>query len=75
MFLWSYNDLFSSLVFVNYEGIKPIVVLLSFISSQYGTNYGLMATAVTVTVIPVLIVYLFIQKYIEKGVTAGAVKG
>jgi len=75
VFLWSYNDLFSALVFVNYEGIKPVVVLLSFISSQYGTNYGLMATAVTVTVIPVLILYLFIQKYIEKGVTAGAVKG
>lgn len=75
VFLWSYNDLFSALVFVNYEGVRPIVVLLSFISSQYGTNYGLMATAVTITVIPVLVVYLFIQKYIEKGVTAGAVKG
>ncbi len=75
VFLWSYNDLFTSLIFVNYEGIKPIVVLLSFISSQYGTDYGLMTTAVTLTVIPVIIVYLFTQKYIEKSITDGAIKG
>ena len=40
-----------------------------------GTNYGLMAAAVTLVVIPVLIVYVFLQKYIIKGMTAGAVKG
>ncbi|GAA0356495.1 carbohydrate ABC transporter permease [Bacillus horti] len=75
VFLWSYNDLFSSLIFVGQEHIRPIVVLLSFISSQYGTDYGLMATAVTITVIPVLVIYLFVQRFIEKGLTAGAVKG
>lgn len=75
VFLWSYNDLFSSLIFVGGEQVRPIVVLLSEISSQYGTDYGLMATAVVLTAIPVIIVYLFIQKYIEKGLTSGAVKG
>jgi raffinose/stachyose/melibiose transport system permease protein len=75
VFLWSYNDLFSSLIFVPQHHVRPIVALLADVSSQYGTDYGLMATAVTLTVIPVLIVYIFIQKYIEKGVTAGAVKG
>lgn len=75
VFLWSYNDLFSAIIFVNKENVRPIVALLSEISSQYGTDFGLMATAVTLTVFPVLIVYLFIQKYIEKGLTEGAVKG
>lgn len=75
VFLWSYNDLFSALIFVNNEKVRPIVVLLSEISSQYGTDYGLMASAVTLTAIPVIIVYLFLQKYIEDGLTAGAVKG
>lgn len=74
VFLWSYNDLFSSLIFVSGEKVRPIVVLLSDISSKYGTDYGLMATSVVLTAIPVIIVYLFIQKYIEKGLTAGAVK-
>ncbi|MFF2889892.1 carbohydrate ABC transporter permease [Paenibacillus sp. NPDC057967] len=75
VFLWSYNDLFSALIFVNKEAVRPIVLLLSEISSQYGTDFGLMATAVSLTVVPVLIVYLFISKYIEKGLTEGAVKG
>lgn len=75
VFLWSYNDLFSALIFVSAEEVRPIVALLSEISSQYGTDFGLMATAVSLTVVPVLIVYLFIQKYIEKGLTEGAVKG
>ncbi|MFD0957830.1 carbohydrate ABC transporter permease [Paenibacillus chungangensis] len=75
VFLWSYNDLFSALIFVNKENVRPIVALLSEISSQYGTDFGLMAAAVSLTVVPVLIVYLFIQKYIEKGLTEGAVKG
>ncbi|WP_028559739.1 carbohydrate ABC transporter permease [Paenibacillus pinihumi] len=75
VFLWSYNDLFSALIFVNKESVRPIVALLSEISSQYGTDFGLMATAVALTVIPVLIVYLFISKFIQKGLTEGAVKG
>lgn len=75
VFLWSYNDLFSALIFVNKENVRPIVALLNEISSQYGTDFGLMATAVSLTVIPVLIVYLFISKYIQKGLTEGAIKG
>jgi len=75
VFLWSYNDLFSALIFVNKETVRPIVALLNEISSQYGTDFGLMATAVSLTVIPVLIVYLFVQKFIEKGMTEGAIKG
>jgi raffinose/stachyose/melibiose transport system permease protein len=51
------------------------VALLSEISSQYGTDFGLMATAVTLTVMPILFIYLFISKFIEKGLTEGAVKG
>lgn len=75
VFLWSYNDLFSALIFVNKESVRPIVALLNEISSQYGTDFGLMATAVALTVIPVLIVYLFVSKFIEKGLTEGSVKG
>lgn len=75
VFLWSYNDLFSALIFVNKDTVRPIVALLSEISSQYGTDFGLMATAISLTVVPVLIVYLFIQRYIEQGLTEGAVKG
>jgi raffinose/stachyose/melibiose transport system permease protein len=52
-----------------------ITVLLTQLTSMEGTNYGLMAAAVTLVVIPLIIVYISLQKYIIKGMTAGAVKG
>ena len=74
-FLWSYNDLFSTLIYVPQQRVQPVTVLLSQVSTQYGTDLGLQATAVVVTVIPVLIVYLILQQQIIKGLTQGAVKG
>lgn len=74
-FLWSYNDLFSALVFVPNKSVQPITVLLNQVKSQYGTDLGLQATAVIVTVVPVLLVYIVLQKHIIKGLTQGAVKG
>jgi raffinose/stachyose/melibiose transport system permease protein len=75
VFLWSYNDLFSALIFVPQEDVRPINVLLTTVSSQYGTDYGLLAAAVTLTLIPVIVLYSVAQKYVIKGLTSGAVKG
>lgn len=74
-FLWSYNDLFTQNFFLRFPKEKTITLLLNEISSQAGVNYGLMAASVVLIVIPVLIVYVILQKHIIKGLTAGAVKG
>ena len=74
-FLWSYNDLFLQMFFLRSKKFFTITRLLNEISSQAGTNYGLMVAAVVMVVIPVLVVYIFLQNYIIKGMTAGAVKG
>ena len=74
-FLWSYNDLFTQSFFLRYPQERAITGLLNEISSQAGVNYGLMAAAVVLVVVPVLIVYVCLQKHIIKGLTAGAVKG
>ena len=74
-FLWSYNDLFTQMFFLRRPEMQAITRLLNELTSKEGTNYGLMASAVTLVIIPVIIVYVFLQKYIIKGMTAGAVKG
>ena len=74
-FLWSYNDLFTQSFFLRYPKEKAITGLLNEISSQAGVNYGLMASSVVLVVIPVLLVYILLQKHIIKGLTAGAIKG
>lgn len=74
-FIWSYNDLFVQMVLLRSKSRMPVCAILREISSQYGTDFGLMAAAVTIVVLPVLVLYIFLQKNIIKGLTAGAVKG
>lgn len=74
-FLWSYNDLFTQLIMIRRRTKYPISALLIEISSKYGKDFGLMAASVTLIVLPVLVVYIVLQKNIIKGLTAGALKG
>ena len=74
-FLWSCNDLFSQTFFLRFKDQWAITRLLMEISSREGTDYGLMAAVVTLIIVPLLVVYVCLQKYIIKGMTAGAVKG
>lgn len=60
-FLWSYNDLFTQMFFLRFKDAFTITRLLNEISSIAGVNYGLMAAAVVLVVVPVLIVYIFLQ--------------
>lgn len=74
-FLWSYNDLFTQMFLLRLPEHRAITRLLNELTSREGTNYGLMAAAVALVVVPVIIVYIILQKQIIKGMTAGAVKG
>lgn len=74
-FLWSYNDLFTQSFFLRLPKQRGITFLLNEISGKQGTDYGLMAAAVSLIVVPLLAVYLVLSKYIGKGMTAGALKG
>ena len=74
-FLWSYNDLFTQSFFLRTPDMYSITQMLNNISAKEGTDYGMMAAVVALIIVPVIIVYCFLQKYIIKGMTAGAVKG
>lgn len=74
-FLWSYNDLFVQNIMIRDNTKFPVSTLLQQISSLYGTDFGLMAASVTIIIVPVVIVYILLQKNIVKGLTAGAIKG
>ncbi len=74
-FLWSYNDLFLQMIILRKNEVMPISALLRMISSQFGTDFGLMAASVTLVVVPILAIYIVLQKYIIEGMTHGALKG
>lgn len=74
-FLWSYNDLFTQSFFLRTPDMYSITMMLNNISAKEGTDYGMMAAVVALIIVPVIIVYCFLQKNIIKGMIAGAVKG
>lgn len=74
-FLWSYNDLFTQSFFLRRPDMYSITMMLNNISAKEGTDYGLMAAVVALIIVPVIVVYCFLQKYIIKGMIVGAVKG
>lgn len=74
-FLWSYNDLFTQMFMLRTKPQWAITRLLSELTSMEGTNYGLMTAAVSLVIVPVILVYILLQKNIIKGMTAGAIKG
>nr|WP_245530369.1 sugar ABC transporter permease [Cellulomonas flavigena] len=51
------------------------VGLYGWVSSLLEANWGLFAAGAVITALPVLVLFLFLQKYIVGGLTAGAVKG
>lgn len=75
VFIWSYNDLFTSLVYISEQSKKPVCVILSMVSNMFGTDYGAMMAAIVVTIIPLFVLYMFAQEQVVSGLTAGAVKG
>ena len=75
VFVWSYNDLFTSLVYISERSKQPICVILSMVSNMFGTDYGAMMAAVVVTMLPLILLYIVAQEQVVSGLTAGAVKG
>lgn len=76
--MWIWNDyLLPFLVIGNRDGVKTLTLELYFAkltSGQYGNPWELIFPAVLVTIIPIVILYIFVQKYIVAGVADGAVK-
>ena len=76
--MWIWNDyLLPFLVIGNKQGVKTLTLELYFAklqSGQYGNPWELIFPAVFVTIIPIIVLYIILQKYIISGVVDGAVK-
>ena len=74
-FVSVWNDLLFSQIFLNDQKKMPLSVGLMEFQGMYSTDHAGMIAAVVITVIPVVIVYTILHKYIMEGMIAGAVKG
>jgi raffinose/stachyose/melibiose transport system permease protein len=69
-----WNDFFFPLVFLQNPKYKTLPLGLTGFFGQYSTDWSSLFTALTIAILPMLILYVFLAKYFIKGMTAGAVK-
>ena len=74
-FLWVWNDLLVALVFIQPGDNAPLTVATSQLLGQQGQNWNLVTAGGVVSMIVPILVFLALQRYFVRGLTAGAVKG
>lgn len=75
MFVNIYNAYFWPLLVTNSDEMRTIQVGISFLVAGDALNYGRVLAGATVAIIPSVLIYVFGQDYIIKGMTRGSVKG
>ncbi|MBE0336196.1 carbohydrate ABC transporter permease [Paenibacillus sp. 28ISP30-2] len=74
--MWIWNDFLLPLLMVNGSPSTKTLTLAAYtFVGQYTSDWQYAMTAMVMAVLPSIVVFIFLQKYIVKGVVAGAVKG
>ena len=74
--MWIWNDFLLPYLTLDLKKYKTISIVIEYMKGSYGrVDMGAIMAALIMAVIPVIVFYLSCQKYIIKGVAAGAVKG
>jgi len=75
-FVTSWNDLFRPLTILTRQENYTLPIMVSLLKGDiYKTEYGCVYLGLTLTALPLIIVYLLLSKYIVAGVAMGSVKG
>lgn len=74
-FIYNWNEYLFALVLINDTDLKTLPIGLASFAGKETANYTLQMAALTITLIPIVLFYLALEKQLVKGMTAGAVKG
>ena len=74
--MWVWNDYLLPYLVLDITKYRTIPIHVQYLKGSYGTvDLGATMAVIMMAILPIIIVYLFCQKYVIKGVAAGAVKG
>lgn len=74
-FLYAWGDLAYGMTFIQDQKMRPITAGIFNFMGQYGTKWSYLTAFAVVTILPVALIFICMQKYIISGLTNGAVKG
>ena len=70
-----WNELILATVYLTNDDLYPITRGLIVFEGVYGSDWPKLAAAVLMLMLPMLVLFMFLQRYIISGLTSGAVKG
>ncbi|MBP5304304.1 MAG: carbohydrate ABC transporter permease [Lachnospiraceae bacterium] len=74
-FMESWNDYLWPLLMLTSQGKMTLPIALSTINGQYTTEYNVLMAGSLISMIPIVLIYIFAQKYFKNGMMAGGIKG
>lgn len=74
-FVNTWNDFLGPMIYLTKMELKTLQIGLRMFISQYSSEYGLIMAASVVALLPVLVVFLSLQKYFVQGVASAGLKG
>ena len=74
-FIWSWNDYQNPLIFLVNKNLFPITLGMQMFKDDYADNFAVIMMASLSAILPLLIVFIILQKQVIKGIALGGVKG
>jgi multiple sugar transport system permease protein len=74
-FIWVWNDYQNPLIFLYNEKLYPITLGMQYFKTEYSENYAVMMMASLSAILPLLIVFIILQRSVIAGISLGGVKG
>jgi raffinose/stachyose/melibiose transport system permease protein len=75
LFMWTWNEFLLALVMVSNEDLRTAPLGLSFFQGRNTSDLTLLAAGSVIVALPVVILYVFLQRHFIRGMLSGAVKG
>jgi raffinose/stachyose/melibiose transport system permease protein len=74
-FMWTWNEFLIPLVMVTSENLRTAPLGLAFFQGQYTSGIALLAAGAVIVALPVVVIYLFLQRHFIQGIVEGSTKG
>ena len=74
-FMWRWNDYMGPLIYLSDIEKQTLPVMIGTFQSQYSTAYGLMMAASVLSILPIIVLFFFMQRYFVEGITMSGLKG
>jgi len=73
-FIWFWNEYLVALTMIQKEAVRTVMLGVMVMANTFQLDFALLTAGIVIAVVPPILVYIFFQKYLIRGLTAGAIK-